>query len=213
MTDTVAQEPVFHPSFTAGDIVIVANDKAHFAAKCERLARGKYITDPLRPVRRNADKHGRWTGEDISHSELMRRGNTFEIDADSTLTGYFLAFLGADIPLLPPTSFADTAKLLHLCDRFECTEEHVGLVRERLEGESVGKLWRLLALASKLDDRKLGVMALKRMTLESFSRGREPEDKYDGVFVIRMSELSWARQGRLYNLALKAERATADRLA
>ncbi|OCF59521.1 hypothetical protein L486_02188 [Kwoniella mangroviensis CBS 10435] len=111
------------------------------------------------------------TSDGIANSEVRRKENIINMEVDSKLTGYFLAFLGADIPLLPPTSFADTCKLLRLCDQFEATNEHVNLVRERLVGESKGKLWELLAFASKMDDRNLGLMALKEMNLESFSHG------------------------------------------
>ncbi|WWC99332.1 hypothetical protein V866_006233 [Kwoniella sp. B9012] len=149
--------------------------------------------------------------DSTGHSEVRRKENVIDMDVDSKLAGYFLAFLGADIPLLPPTSFADTCKLLHLCDQFEASDEHVNLVRERLSGESKGKLWELLVFASKINDKNLGLMALKKMNLESFSHGREPEDKYDGLFVNRMSDLSPAWQGKLFSLALKEETVTVNR--
>ncbi|WWC66672.1 uncharacterized protein I206_100576 [Kwoniella pini CBS 10737] len=147
-----------------------------------------------------------------SKSTIAKTKNkTFQIDADSTPTGYFLAFFGADIPLLPPTSLVDTVKLVNLCEMFESTAEHNKLLQQRLQEQSKDKVWELLSIASQLDDRALGRQCLDRMDMNSFVYGREPGDSKGGDFQGKMSRLSYEWQGRLYSLALKQEKMTAQR--
>ncbi|WVQ62556.1 uncharacterized protein L199_000698 [Kwoniella botswanensis] len=210
MTETIDQHPKYHPSFTDGDDLVIANDHTHFAAQCERLAGGSQVFKNMIDLPKPACSVN---GDSTAHSEVRKKENVIDTGVNSNLAGYFLAFLGADIPLFPPTSFADTCKLMRPCDQFEASDENVDLIRDRLISESKGNLWKLLGFASKMDDRKLGPMALRKMNLESFPHGREPENSWgSAAFVTRMSELSPAWQGKLYSLALKDEKVTVNRL-
>ncbi|WWD09055.1 hypothetical protein V865_007175 [Kwoniella europaea PYCC6329] len=187
MTETIEQQPKYHPSFTDGDLLVIANDHTHFAAQCERLARGSQVFKNMVDLPKPACGVN---GDSTGHSEVRREENV--IDWMSTPN------------LLDPFSLSS----------FEASDEHISLVRERLLEESKGKLWQLLAFASKLDDRKFGLITLKKMDLASFSRGRDPGDEHDRLsFVSQMSDLSPAWQGKLYSLALKDEKVTVNRLA
>ncbi|WRT63723.1 uncharacterized protein IL334_000646 [Kwoniella shivajii] len=188
--------PEYHPSFTEGDIVIVANDKTHFAEDCKRLARGSKVFQDLLALPQPA-----WDidGKDIKCSTTIKHGRSFEIDASAELTGYFLSFLGAKIPLLPPTSFTETAKLLYLCNKFDCIQEHTQLVRQRLQGESEGRQWELLNLASDMNDAKLCAMALRKMTKIDFIRGADSGGiaySYSTVRVSKLASPSFRGHGR-----------------
>ncbi|WWC58249.1 uncharacterized protein I303_100787 [Kwoniella dejecticola CBS 10117] len=199
MSNKESIDPKFHPSFTEGDVCVIAKDGTHFAADCNRLARGSQTFKSLLELPRPTNGH------ELSKSadKKVEESKTFHIDATSTLTAYFLAFLGADIPLLPPTGLADTFKLLKLCDMFECTCEHTKLLQQRLQAETKGHVWKLLAIASHLNDRALGLQCLEKMDMNSFKHGRAPEESRGGDFAKKMIALSYDWQGRLYSLVFQ----------
>ncbi|WWC85926.1 uncharacterized protein L201_000796 [Kwoniella dendrophila CBS 6074] len=211
MVDPASEEPqiVWHPSFTSGNVTFIANNGVHLAENCDQLARG---SDLFKVMLSLPQPEGVIDGANKESTAVKKDGKIFEIDATSELTAIFLALIYARIPLKPPTTLQDTAKILDLCYKFDCTEEVTKIVRAALIGDSHNRLWELLAIASHRDDVELGKVALEKMNKESFIHGREPHESHGSWFLYRMSKLSWRWQGRLMNLVLKEEEVTANRM-
>ncbi|WVW81927.1 hypothetical protein I302_103930 [Kwoniella bestiolae CBS 10118] len=146
-----------HPIFSKGDVTFSSNQGALFRLDKKTLLKynvSEILASMLVIPQPAVD------GDVQADSETHKPGlnpDPIDIDCTSNALEGFLSILITPIPMLPSSTISDLYTVLKLCHQYECKREYTDKVRQRLSEAAMAdsKVWEVLGVASKLDDRIL----------------------------------------------------------
>ncbi|WWD09058.1 hypothetical protein V865_007178 [Kwoniella europaea PYCC6329] len=180
-------EREYHPYHQYGDVLFVSNQGLYFRTDGRRLANESTVFRDMLQV---------------PQAGVKSNEKAISLDVTSRVLDIFLTHVSPNHFMLA-TTFEETHVMLSLCDKFDCSERLIDLLKGRLMDQFKTIPWRALVIASNRDDRKLGAKALRSINRDIFLRGEGNDIYYSSNLKDSMNRLRSDWRGKIWDLVLE----------
>ncbi|OWZ37839.1 hypothetical protein C356_04420 [Cryptococcus neoformans c45] len=186
----------FHDNYSQGDIQLLSADGVIFVTYAWRLARVSAVFRDMMEITQPSaavDSFFNPSGLPITNNK-----EPIEIGHTSTLLERFLDIISLSGQNMIEVPYEEAAGMFSLCDQFDFDKKIVDKIRQQVVKQGRSNPWELLILGSKLDDKTMGLQALRMMDHDVFIKGK-PGHK----FWATMEELENGWRPKLFDLVFK----------
>ncbi|KIR68136.1 hypothetical protein I314_01630 [Cryptococcus bacillisporus CA1873] len=196
MEDDLASTLKLHDNYSQGDIQLLSADSVLFITYAWRLARVSAVFRDMMEVSRPSVV----VDSSFNSSGLSTTNNKdpIEISHNSALLERFLDIISLSGQNMIEVPYEEAAGMFDLCDQFDFDKKIVDKIRRQVVKQGRSNPWELLILGSKLDDKTMGLQALRMMDHDVFIKGK-PGHK----FWATMEELENGWRPKLFDLVFK----------
>ncbi|WWC85916.1 uncharacterized protein L201_000786 [Kwoniella dendrophila CBS 6074] len=195
--DKEKEEKRFHPSYQytcKEQVIVVSSNGLHFAIFREALIRSSqafataFSFEPYQGEREEkVDSCTSTNTDDASH---FTKEQIIDIEGNDLVVEWFIILINSTKSICPFTNLEETYQLIQLCNKYEVDENIIKVLEDRMEILTDKSPWRWLIMASKLNDREMGNLALQKMGQSGFLNG-DQEDKDSFWNRIEKLDPSW----------------------
>ncbi|EAL19565.1 hypothetical protein CNBG1940 [Cryptococcus deneoformans B-3501A] len=194
--EDLASSLKLHDNYSQGDIQLLSADSVLFITYAWRLARASAVFRDMMEVTQPS------TVVDSSFNSsglpTMNNKEPIEIGHTSALLERFLDIISLSDQNMIEVPYGEAAGMFDLCDQFDFDKKIVDKIRQQVIKQGHSNPWELLILGSKLDDKTMGLQALRMMDHDIFIKGK-PGHK----FWATMEELENGWRPKLLDLVFK----------
>ncbi|WVQ93787.1 hypothetical protein IAU59_000865 [Kwoniella sp. CBS 9459] len=190
-----------HPQYLVGDLLVISSDNVVFTVYKGLLGQRSNVFRDMASLPSPEPMALAHSLEQVDAEVKARNKQFIHLSESSFVLENFFALLYGPKLIQLDTSFDVTKDLFALCDSYDCDDEIVKKVRDRLYKMALdGRQWDLLIWASDRNDRAIGAATLGMMDQKIFAAGVGPGVYYYDTFWSSMNKLSSAWRSKIFEL-------------